>query len=341
MISECATFDRKSIRYVIGKSEDTDSLACDCVAFANAQGGTIIIGVEDDKESPPAGQRISNDLAEHLKKRISQITVNVSTKAGKCTCDNGGEYVEITVFPNQQSIAATSDGRYFIRVADETRRLLPDDLGRLMTEKANYIWELQTHRHVLRENYGPQKLDAFLTQIRASDRISSFVKSKSGQEMLSYYFFAKDQYLTNLGILWVGRREDRGSLLYAPIVQCIKFDESERKIRKQTWDDYQLNPIELIEAIWDEVPDWRESYELPDGLFRKSVPHYDEIVIRELLANALVHRPYTQRAIYSLTCIPTGSKFIIPAFCRLALRPGIYCMRQLNGTRILLRFFMI
>lgn len=34
---------------------------------------------------------------------------------------------------------------------------------------------------------------------------------------------------------------------------------------------------------------------MPAGLFRKSVPHYDEIVVRELLANALVHRPYTQR----------------------------------------------
>ena len=43
------------------------------------------------------------------------------------------------------------------------------------------------------------------------------------------------------------------------------------------------------------MPDWRESYELPDGLFRKNIPQYDELVVRELLANALVHKPYTQR----------------------------------------------
>ncbi|MGB0680615.1 MAG: ATP-binding protein, partial [Polyangiales bacterium] len=35
--------------------------------------------------------------------------------------------------------------------------------------------------------------------------------------------------------------------------------------------------------------------ELPDGLFRTHIPAYEETVVRELLVNALVHRPYTQR----------------------------------------------
>ena len=43
------------------------------------------------------------------------------------------------------------------------------------------------------------------------------------------------------------------------------------------------------------VPDFRETYELPEGLYRRSVPAFDDKVLRELLVNALVHRPYTQR----------------------------------------------
>lgn len=43
------------------------------------------------------------------------------------------------------------------------------------------------------------------------------------------------------------------------------------------------------------MPEFREAYDLPDGLYRTSVPAYDEKVLRELLVNALVHRPYTQR----------------------------------------------
>jgi len=39
-----------------------------------------------------------------------------------------------------------------------------------------------------------------------------------------------------------------------------------------------------------EVPDFRESYEVAEGLYRRSVPAYDEKVGRDLLVNALGHR---------------------------------------------------
>ncbi len=53
--------------------------------------------------------------------------------------------------------------------------------------------------------------------------------------------------------------------------------------------------MQLIDEVWREIPDFRESYELPDGLFRQHIPVYDGCIVRELLVNALVYRPYTQR----------------------------------------------
>jgi len=86
----------------------------DCVAFANAAGGRLLIGIEDDCELPPADQRISDELLERLAKRIPQLTLNVGASPRKVTEVNGGEYIELTVLRNTNSIAATSDGRYFI-----------------------------------------------------------------------------------------------------------------------------------------------------------------------------------------------------------------------------------
>lgn len=83
--------------------------------------------------------------------------------------------------------------------------------------------------------------------------------------------------------------------LYAPAVQYIKYNEQGQKVNKIVWDDYSLNPKELIEDIWTKVPDWKEGLEIQDGLFRQKVADYDEVVVRELLANAFVHRPYTIR----------------------------------------------
>lgn len=321
MSLEGQTLDQKSLRYALGKHEDADGLACDCVGFANAMGGLIQLGIEDGQEDPPAGQVVPDDLPERLRKRLAQITVNVGVVINRAVAGNGGQFVEIQVFRNEQSIASTSDGRYFIRVADETRRLMPDDLGRLMGERNSFVWELQTTQRVPAENVDNEKLADFVKRVRTSDRVTEFVRSKADEELLEHYLFVRNGRLTNLGILWIGRRENRAALLYPPEIQCIKFDERGRKVRKQVWNDYSLNPLELIEAVWREVPDWREYYELPDGLFRKSVPHYDEVVVRELLANALAHRPYTQRGDIFLNLHPDRLEVHNPGLLPIGVTP--------------------
>lgn len=45
-------FDKKSISFLKGKNTDWDELAKDCVCFANAQGGVIAIGIEDNSSMP-------------------------------------------------------------------------------------------------------------------------------------------------------------------------------------------------------------------------------------------------------------------------------------------------
>lgn len=53
--------------------------------------------------------------------------------------------------------------------------------------------------------------------------------------------------------------------------------------------------MELVDAVWKGIPEFHEHYELREGLFPQQIPMFDEGVVRELLVNTLVHRPYTQR----------------------------------------------
>ena len=89
----------------------------------------------------------------------------------------------------------------------------------------------------------------------------------------------EEGFLTNLGVLWIGRTEQRARLLYSPIVQYIKYDAEENKVDKKVWDDYRQNPKELMESIWKAIPDWKESTEVSEGLWRKEVPAYDDKVV--------------------------------------------------------------
>jgi hypothetical protein len=69
------------------------------------------------------------------------------------------------------------------------------------------------------------------------------------------------------------------------------------------------------------VPDFRESYEVPDGMFRASVPAFEESVVRELLVNALVHRPYTQRGDIYLNLDPEKLEVVNPGRLPLGVTP--------------------
>jgi ATP-dependent DNA helicase RecG len=338
MPSEGTEFDKKSLKSLTRSHPDWDGLAGDCVAFANARGGRLYIGIEDDHDQPPAHQRVPESLVEQLRKRIPQVTVNVTVSVRKAVADNGGEFIELRVL-RAPGIACTSSGQYFIRVADETKPVMPDELQRLLNDKSAFVWEAQPSQSIRRQHAAQDKRAAFLQSIRESDRVSSFVKGKSDDELLAYYLLTKGQFLTNLGVLWIGRRDDRATLPNAPIVQFLKFDEAGEKVNKLVWDDFSRNPMDLIEAIWTQVPDWRESYEFPDGMFRTQVPHFDEVVVRELLANALVHRPYTTRGDIFINLYPDRLEVHNPGLLPLGVTPANILHTSIKRNELLAKVF--
>ena len=119
-----------------------------------------------------------------------------------------------------------------------------------------------------------------------------------------------------------GKQMDRARLGTAPVIQFIKRDAQENKVNKLTWDDHTLSPMELVDAVWRDVPDFREFYEVAEGLFRSQVAAFDERVIRELLINALVHRPYTQRGDIYLNLWPERLEMVNPGPLPLGVTPG-------------------
>jgi ATP-dependent DNA helicase RecG len=339
MSNEGQRVDFKSIRMVTGKTADWSELAKDCVAFANAEGGKIVIGIEKSGSQPPRGQRVPDKLVTLVRRRIGQRTVNVSTTIQSRRYEStDAEFLEVDVL-RSQSPASTSDGRYFIRIADESKPLVGEEIQRLFDERTAQPWETLTSLGLPRDRYDQGKLSVFVEGIRASDRVKQSVQEKSDDELLSHYFLGIGPYLTNLGVLCVGRREDRARLGSAPAIQYIKYDDEGRKVNKIAWDDHSYSPMELVETVWSEVPDFRESYELPDGLFRQKVPAYDEKVIRELLVNALVHRPYTQRGDIYLNSFPDRLEIVNPGRLPLGVTPRNILHQSVRRNEQLARVF--
>jgi ATP-dependent DNA helicase RecG len=311
MNEENIYWDKKSLRVLQKKNPDWNELAKDCVAFANARGGKIFIGVEDGNDEPDGGQKVDGNFPEKIRKRMAELTINVGTRVAAKTWRNGGEYIEIEIFSNPSTIASTTDGRYYIRISDKTIPVLPDELSRLFTDKSAYVWEV-AKTEALRSDIDSDKAKRFLDGIRNSNRVKPFVKLKSDAEIFEHYLLTDKGTLTNLGVLWIGKQSDGAKLLYAPTLQFLKYDADGNKVNKIVWDDFSLNPQEIAHAVLTQIPDWREGIEISHGLFRKFIPDYEEEVIRELIANALVHRPYTTRGDIFINLYPDRVEFHNP-----------------------------
>lgn len=323
--------DSKSLRTVTGKTADFAELARDCVCFANGSGGQLLIGIEDGESAPPAGQRVDPSLLARIRKRVGELTVNVEVLPELRRTDTDDEYIVLTV-PRSIGVASTSDGRYFLRVGDTCKPVVGDDVLRLAAERPAAPWESMTSLRVERAQVAGAKRSSFAASIRASKRVKDSVKEKTDEELMAHYGLAAGEVLTNLGVLLVGTTADRARLGTAPVLQAIKYDDRREKVAKHVWDDYTLSPIELVDAVWREVPDFRESYELPEGLFRTHVPAYDEAVVRELLVNALVHRPYTQRGDIFLNLHPDRLEIVNAGRLPLGVTPSniLHASRRRN-----------
>jgi ATP-dependent DNA helicase RecG len=313
--------DYKSLRIVSGSKPDWHELARDCVCFANGSGGRLLIGIEDDVTRPRAEQRIEPALPDRIRKRVQELTVNVEVVPEiRSDEQTGGEFIVLTI-ARASGVASTSDGRYFIRIGDDCKPVVGDDVLRLVNERPSSPWETMTSLGFSDNHADEMQVSVLAMSLRASERVKSHVKEKSDDELIEHYGLTNEGLLTNLGILLVGKPAARARLGTFPIIQTIKYDVAGKKVDKHVWDDYTLSPIDLIAAVWEGVPDFRESYEIPDGLYRTSVPAFEQVVIRELLVNALVHRPYTQRGDIFLNLHPDSLEVVNPGRLPLGVTP--------------------
>ncbi|ELV7525249.1 Transcriptional Regulator [Flavobacterium psychrophilum] len=298
MTEEGISIDYKSLKKVLDtagklKSEGLRDLAVTSVAFANVHGGKIVIGIEDKDKQPPVNQTISVRIANDTVTRLKSLCFNVGFQLGDIENHaNGSQFFTITVYPTLKSVATTADGKIYIRIGDQSQPARSEDIVRLASEKDAFQWELQP-RNVSYTEIPEMSMRWFADEIRKSDRVKQNIKDLTDIEIIEHYNLIDKGKLTNLGVLWLGTASQRSRLVYPLTVQYIVYDDLEKKVRKEDWQDYSKNPKELLLEIEKEAIELTYYDEFPLGLFRNKIRHYDARLIRELLINAIAHKSYT------------------------------------------------
>ncbi|TAF45799.1 MAG: hypothetical protein EAZ64_03615 [Sphingobacteriales bacterium] len=287
--------DYKSLKKAIGDKANHRDLAETCVCFANAQGGEIVIGIEDKQNVPPLKQKIQQENINDLVKSLRQLTDGVSIITNDIiTHENGGEYFTLNIQPSTRVIATTSSGKVFIRISDNCYPVGSDELTNLASEKTAFQWEIITAQKISLSNADFNKINGLLADLRTSNKVSEFIKDKLDEEILSFYqLLSPEGFLTNLGVLWLGTPAQIARLSYPVTIQYIVYNDRDEKIRKKEWHYHLHSPKEILLEIEKEAVELTYSTELPDGLFRKTIRQYAKEVVRELLVNAIAHKKYT------------------------------------------------
>lgn len=336
---EDSSIEFKSLKKAFGPKSDVESLAETCVCFANAQGGSIVVGIEDKQSEPPSLQKIDTEAVNKVIKRLRDLTDGVGIANPEIHKHaNGGEYFSFKILPSNRVIATTSSGRVFIRISDNCYGVKSEELTDLAAEKNAFQWELVVAQRIKIDQADGSQIEFFLSNIKKSDKASDFVKEKSDIEILEFYqLISPEGYLTNLGVLWLGNPAQRARLSYPITFQYIVYNERDEKIRKKEWHFHLHNPMQLLLEIEKEAVELTYSTELSNGLFRDTIRNYPKEVIRELLINTIAHKRYTSSGDIFLEVYPDRIVFTNPGGLPLGIsKNNILHERQRRNPHLIL-----
>lgn len=294
MQTEQTQIEYKSLKKAYGSKSNLKELAETCVCLANAQGGTLYIGIEDKDKLPPENQKITQEIVNDVLSRLRSLTDSVGLGDAVIeTHENKGQYFHFKILPSSRTVATTSSGKILLRIQDKCFPVTGEDVTRLAAEKNAFQWELVELKTFKISSIPAGNIKNFVNEIRISERVKESIKQKEDLEILEHYNLVINGHLTNIGALWLGTEQMRSRVSYPITVQYIVYDKYGDKIKKENWNDYELNPKELIIDIEEKASELKYFYEFPQGLFRKRIRQYAPEVIRELLINAIAHKKYT------------------------------------------------
>ena len=293
--TENQNIEYKSIQKIRTGDKGFRELSVTCVALANAQGGEIIIGVDNKTLRVGDNQVITQDEQNDAVSKLRSLCFGVAiTPSGILSDENGSNYFIINVLPSLKTIATTSDGKIYIRIADKCEPVRNEDLQRLAEEKGAFQWEINPTKYSWNDAQVMENIHRFAEDMRQSPRVKDHIKQMDDIEMAIEHFHLIDQdRLTNIGVLWVGTSKQRAGICYPLTVQYIVYNGNEEKVRKEEWRDLSMNPKDLLLDIERKAVELTYSYEFPNGLFRKQIRHYNPKLLRELLVNAFAHKSNT------------------------------------------------
>ena len=274
-------------------------------AFANAEGGTIVIGISDKTLEIEGIHQYGMDKVNEFiaipkngckpMPQYNEEFLNVINSKGE-----EDQLLLLHIQPCVDQIVRTINDSTYLRIGDKTKELKEDDLRNLEYAKSTRHFEDEINRDALIEDLDEELISEYKEKLDASHlpteqvlKARAFIKSQDGNNYLTnaaVLLFAKNisQFYPNCRVRFV--RYDGNSAQVGTRMNIIKDKNIECNILKlidetRLFISSQLREFTALDPL--------------TGKF-KTVPEYPEFSWLEGIVNAVTHREYGMSGRYIL-----------------------------------------
>lgn len=255
--------------------------------FANAQGGKIYIGCNDDGKviGLTNTRKLLEDIPNKIRNAMSIIVdVNLLTEGEK-------EYIEIVVPP--YPVAISCKGVYYYRSGSTMQTLSGPELESFILRKRGASWDSMPLPGFTVNDIDDELVQKFKSLAVKKGRVDRSVLDESKESLMEKLRLTNAGYYTNAAMLLFSKNPDKWHL---GAYTKIGFFESDADLRYQ--DEIHGSILEQVDKVMEvlhlKYMKAKISYE---GIQRIERYFVTDEALREALLNALCHKQYE-------SCIP-------------------------------------
>lgn len=268
---------------------EVQPLAETLVAFANSDGGTILIGV--DEEGQATGQVYADEVDTALRTALRACRPLVETHWHQAAAEEGVAFaIVVNRSPELHSLA---DGRVLVRAGAENRPLSGDEIRQLAATKSTGDFEGEIAPGAQREDFDDEVVEEFLR--KWEDRQHREWTGSVDELLLEVGAIDEEGIPTIGGVLLFATNPQ--AFLPQSGLTFVKFVG-----REPRGDDGQPGygrreeiggPLaRIIQRAWEVVGEEMRTGAVVTDLEREERTEYPVAAVREALVNAVAHRDY-------------------------------------------------